>query len=249
MSDMKVLLSGDIETNPGPIENVVSNSISFFPQNSMLLATRLCRHGLRPLDICEGSDCFFFWAVAHQLYGDPKFHLNIGALGVQYPRGHPERFIESNSENSWFEYLTNMTQQRTWYDNLIIQALADKLNIRIHITESNPLFVAFNVIKPVHFTTDIRTIYLGHIDELHYVSTVPFNFAPMPMVNDTVLVMSETNSTLSKENNSKRKNNAYIGEYRKKRKTDKDKERSNAYMRKYRNIWKETKLQCLHERI
>ena len=25
---MKVLLSGDIETNPGPIENVVSNSIS-----------------------------------------------------------------------------------------------------------------------------------------------------------------------------------------------------------------------------
>lgn len=85
---MKVLLSDDIETNPGPIENIVSNSISFFPQNSMLLATRLYRHGLRPLDICEGGDCFF-WAVAHQLYGDPKFHLNIRALGVQYPREHP----------------------------------------------------------------------------------------------------------------------------------------------------------------
>ena len=56
------------------------------------------------------------------------------------------------------------------------------------------------------------------------------------MVNNTVLVMSETNSTLSKENNSKRKNNAYIGEYRKKRKTDKDKEKSNACMREYRNI-------------
>ena len=68
------------------------------------------------------------------------------------------------------------------------------------------------------------------------VSTVPLNFVPMPMVNNTVLVMSETNSTLSKENNSKRKNNAYIGEYRKKRKTDKDKEKSNAYMREYRNI-------------
>ena len=68
------------------------------------------------------------------------------------------------------------------------------------------------------------------------VSTVPLNFVPMPMVNNTVLVMSETNSTLSKENNSKRKNNAYIGEYRKKIKTDKDKEKSNAYMRKYRNI-------------
>ena len=31
VSDMKVLLSGDIEMNPGPIEKVVSNSISFFP--------------------------------------------------------------------------------------------------------------------------------------------------------------------------------------------------------------------------
>lgn len=89
----------------------------------------------------------------------------------------------------------------------------------------------------MHLTTDIRTIYLGHIDELHYVSTVPFNFVPMPMVNNTVLVMSETNSTLSKENNSKGKNNAYIGEYRKKKKkNDKDKEKSNVYMRKYRNI-------------
>ena len=68
------------------------------------------------------------------------------------------------------------------------------------------------------------------------VSTVPFNFVPMPMVNNTVLVMSETNSTLSKENNSKRKNNAYIGEYRKQRKTDKEKEKSNACMREYRNI-------------
>ena len=56
---MKVLLSGDIEMNPGPIENVVSNSISFFSTKQYLLATRLYRHGLRPLDIGEGGDCFF----------------------------------------------------------------------------------------------------------------------------------------------------------------------------------------------
>lgn len=103
----------------------------------------------------------------------------------------------------------------------------------------------------MHFTTDIRTIYLGHIDELHYVSTVPFNFVPMPMVSNTVLVMSETNSTLSKENNSKRKNNAYIGEYRKKKKKliktrrkvmhiwenieiYEKRQNYNAYMREYR---------------
>ena len=215
VSDRKLLLSGDIEMNPGPVENVVSKSIDFSPQNNMLLATRLRRHGLRPLDVGGGGDCFFR-AVAHQLYGDPKFHLNVRALAVQYLREHPERFIESNSENSWLEYLTNMSQQGTWCDNLIIQALADKLTIRIHITESNPLFAETSVIEPVHFTTDIQTIHLGHIDELHYVSTVPFNFVPMSIVNNTVLVMSETNSTLSKEINLKRKHNLYMRGYRKK---------------------------------
>ena len=64
---------------------------------------------------------------------------SIRAVGVQYLREHPKRFIESNIENSWREYRTNMSQQGTWCDNLIIQALADKLNIRIHITKSNPL--------------------------------------------------------------------------------------------------------------
>lgn len=110
-----------------------------------------------------------------------------------------------------------MSQQGTWCDNLIIQAFADKLNIRIHITESNPLFAAFSVIEPVHFTTDIQTIYLGHIDELHhhqYHSTLY-----QCQWSITVLVMSETISTVSKVNNSKRKNNAHMGEYRKQRKT------------------------------
>ena len=93
----------------------------------------------------------------------------------------------------------------TWCGNLIIQALAGKLNITIRITESNPLFAEINVIEPVHFTTGNRTIHLGHIDELHFVSTVPLNFVPMSVISNTVLVMSETNSTLSKENDLKRK--------------------------------------------
>jgi len=116
--------------------------------------------------------------------------------------------------------------------------LADKLNIRIYITESNPLYAEITVVELVHFTTDIQTIHLGHIDELHYVSTVPFNFlhVPMPIINNTDLVMSETNSSLSKENDLKRiKHNAYMREYGIKRKTDTDKQKSyNAYMREYK---------------
>ena len=144
-----------------------------------------------------------------------NFHLKIRALGVDYLREPPARFIESNSENSWLEYLTNMSQQGTWCDNLIIQALIDKLNTRIHITESNPLFAEINVIEPVHLTTHTQTIqriHIDHIDELHYVSTVPFNFVPMSIVTKTVMVMSQSNSTVSKRNNSKRKQNEYIYE-------------------------------------
>ena len=77
VSDIKLLLSGDIEMNPGPAENVINKSICFSPLgNSILLTTRLHRRGLRLLDV---GDCFFL-AVAHQLYGDPNFHLNIRTL-------------------------------------------------------------------------------------------------------------------------------------------------------------------------
>ena len=55
-SDIKLLLSGDIEMNPGPAENVINKSICFSPQdNSILLRTRLHRHGLR-LDVGGGGD-------------------------------------------------------------------------------------------------------------------------------------------------------------------------------------------------
>lgn len=35
VSDMKLSLSGDIEINPGPVENVVSKSIGYPPQNKI----------------------------------------------------------------------------------------------------------------------------------------------------------------------------------------------------------------------
>ena len=59
----------------------------------------------------------------------------------------------------------------------------------------------------------MQTIHLGHIDELHYVSTVDLDFAPSPVNSNAVLVTFTTNSTLSKENDLKRKRNAYMREY------------------------------------
>jgi len=40
-------------------------------------------------------------------------------------RDHPERFVESNSENSLLKYLNNMRIQGAWADALIVQAVAN----------------------------------------------------------------------------------------------------------------------------
>ena len=43
-------------------------------------------------------------------------------------RDHLERFVASNTENSWLRYLNNMCIQGTWADALFVQAVADALN-------------------------------------------------------------------------------------------------------------------------
>jgi len=64
--------------------------------------------------------------------------LFIRQAGVQYLSSNPERFIESNTENSCNE--NNMSMQGTWSDELFVQALADCQNVAIHIFESHENF-------------------------------------------------------------------------------------------------------------
>ena len=60
--------------------------------------------------------------------------------------------------------------QGTWADRIIIQAVADNLNLKIYITESHPSLAEFTVEAATH-QQQLRTIYIGHLDEFHYVST------------------------------------------------------------------------------
>ena len=97
----------------------------------------------------------------------------------QYLTEHPTRVIESKLRFS--EYIISHKQVH----GIIISLF------KLSQTESNPLIAEINV------------IYVGHINKLLHVSTVPFNFVPMSAVSNTVLVMSETSSTRSKENDLK----------------------------------------------
>jgi len=67
-----------------------------------------------------------------------------------------------------------MSCQGTGADAVIIQALANCLNLTIHIliTESFETFAPVTVVQAVNVTGEYRNIYIGHISEFHYVSTV-----------------------------------------------------------------------------
>jgi hypothetical protein len=84
----------------------------------------------------------------------------------------PERFIESNPGNSWLEYLDNMSVSGTWADAIIIQAVADQLQLKLFIVETHQEFQECTIIQPVSATQQLTNIYLGHISEYHYVSTL-----------------------------------------------------------------------------
>lgn len=132
------LLSGDVELNPGPVLDCKISSVALVCNTTpvFLLNSRLLRHGLRALDVGGGGECFFK-SVSHQLYGNHNHHLEVRALAVQYLRNIPGRVIESNLDGSWLRYLSHMSLQGTWTDHIVIQAVADSPNLRIHIVESN----------------------------------------------------------------------------------------------------------------
>ena len=77
------------------------------------MRSRLGELGLQSIHVGGTGDCFFK-SVSHQLYGNSNHLMRICTAGVQFMRDNPERFIESNTENSWLRYLNNMSIQGTW---------------------------------------------------------------------------------------------------------------------------------------
>ena len=159
-----------------------------------LMQSRLGELGLQSMDVGGAGNCFFR-SVSHQLYGSCNHHMRIRTAGVQFMSDNPERFIESNTENSLLRYLNNMCIQGTWADALIIQAVADALKVTIQIVESNQGFTPLTTVNPVQVRNTSPKITIGHIDECHYVSTTALQLnASISMCNEL------TNDTQSSRN-------------------------------------------------
>ena len=108
--------------------------------------------------------------------------MRIHTAGVQFMRENPERFIESNTENSWLRYLNNMCTQGPWADSRIIQAVADALKVTIQIVEYNQGFAPLTTFYPVQERNTSSTITIGHIDvyQLYITMYQPLPYNHMP---------------------------------------------------------------------
>ena len=90
-----------------------------------------------------------------------------------------------------------MCIQGTWAEALIIQAVADALNVTIQIVESNQGFAPLTTVYPVQERNTSSTIItIGHIDECHYVSTTASqSSASISMCNE---LTNDTQSSINK---------------------------------------------------
>ena len=64
--------------------------------------------------------------------------------------------------------------QGTWADNIIIQAVADALSLKIHIIESNENFTERTLVETANTVQNIRSIYIGHLEETLYFNVFTF---------------------------------------------------------------------------
>ena len=242
-----LFVCGDIELNPGPI------NIS----HMTILTTRLARIGRKPANIVSDGNCCFR-SISHQLCRTEVRHPQIRALAIQHLINNPEHFVEYNTDQSWLHYLQSMSTLGTWADHIITQAVANTNNLRINITESAPNFSDSTTVSSIYAQSEaqrrnLRDIYVGHLDELHYVSTTPITPSVSTEItyqtnDDKSQAISMQNSQLTKISskeaatmNALEKRKQYMKEYMKQKRKDsifkkkKEIERKKLYNTNYKN--------------
>ena len=76
-------------------------------------------------------------------------------------------FIESIVDPSWVRYLATMSMSGTWADHVIIQAVADAMNLKIHAIESSQNFADITVVELANILQNLRPVFIKHISEIH----------------------------------------------------------------------------------
>ena len=145
-----------------------------------------------------------------------------------------------------------MSLQGTWANHIIIQAVADAMNLKIHIIESDSNYREITLVQPANATSNIRSIYIGHMGQMHYVSTCNSfeqdsnhrnaNDIQQTIPNDSVqnefseIVTDKDTGIITNNSNQTRKRDraAYMRQYRKLNNSPEKQLKTNEYLKKYR---------------
>lgn len=137
-----------------------------------ILVNKLASIGRVPFDCASSSGDCFFASMGHSLYSNADLHVQIRSAGITHMINHPELYIESVAYESREHYIQEMSKQGTWCDNIIIQAVANALSCTIQINDSDLNAINPTIITPLNSHQKQRIIFLGYINDLHYVSTL-----------------------------------------------------------------------------
>ena len=61
-----------------------------------------------------------------------------------------------------------MSVQETWAGNIIIQAVADAMNFKIYIIESDKNFRDLTIVEPANTVENPQSIYIRHIGQVQH---------------------------------------------------------------------------------
>ena len=104
------------------------------------------------------------------VYGSDEYHIMVRKQAVERVSDYPEAYQDYllHDYASVEEYISRMSKNSHWADDAIIRATADALEVQIHIVSATSDYIpTFNPDSG----NPSQTLFLGHISELHYVST------------------------------------------------------------------------------
>ena len=177
------------------LRKAMDESRRYHAPDTSQLVNLLSARGLRIVDVPGDGDCFYY-AVAHQIFGDISKHTEIRANAVEYVANHPDDFQDFLENGEIDCYLSSLVRDREWADNLAIQATANAYGVIIEVINSNQdQFTGSRVVTPT-VNQDTRRIVLGQIEQLHFVSTeidTPFTISPWGgEMDDTSDILTNT---------------------------------------------------------
>lgn len=144
-------------------------------------------------DVIGDGNCFFR-AIEEQLARlnggvSPMSYDELRKFSVEYIRRTPAQFEGFTDGQSIEDYLTTISRNGAWVDNPIIHALANELKIKIVIFEATSAGSATGRLNVVSADGAIRTVFLAHIPEFHYLSVLSIDakFIPTLAGHDIVV--------------------------------------------------------------